>query len=171
MAIGILIFLALVLLGGYVGQLLRIPMGTILGSMLAVGISKHMGWLMLEPLEWLSFIVQLLLGMMIALSFTKLDKEQLKQLGFSLLFIFLSVVIMTTSIGVIIHAFFDIELSVSILSSAPGGMVEMATMADALGLYPPMIVFLHFIRLLLVMLIYPFIIQYSKKFIAKTNEL
>ncbi len=159
-------FVFLAIVGGVVGQWLRIPMGTIIGSMLFVGAGKYFSIVTFEPMVWLSFIVQVSLGIMIGLNFTKMNKKQLHQLGLSLLFIIVSVVFLTVTVGFTVHFFTPIELNIAILSSAPGGMVEMATMAEALNLEAAAVVFLHFVRLLLVMLLFPlvikFVVQYTK---------
>ncbi|WP_100401143.1 AbrB family transcriptional regulator [Bacillus sp. FJAT-44742] len=156
-------FIVLGLLGGGIGYLLRIPMGTILGAMLAVGTGRVMGWITMEPSEVVTFLVQLALGIMIGLSFYQLNKGQLKRAGKGLLFIIIAVVFMTCSVAFMVYFFTGLDKAIAILSSAPGGMVEMATMAEALNLEAPGVIFLHFIRLLLVMLVFPYIISWGVK--------
>lgn len=146
--------------GSFIGYRLKIPMGSVLGAMLLVGAGKALSVLTLVSNTPLSFLVQLLLGMMIGLSFKRLSKKQFIEVRNSLVFVIFSVVLMTILTGYIVSSFPVLSLAVSILSSAPGGMVEMATMANALELEAPIVIFLHFIRLLLVMLLFPQIIKY-----------
>ena len=154
------IYLLTAIFGGLTGLLLRIPMGTIMGAMLFVGLAKAFSIITLEPTSILSFLVQISLGTMIGLSFTKLTKSQLKQIRYSILFIVISVILTTIVTGLVVSRITPISTPIAILSSAPGGMVEMATMAVALNLAAPLVIFLHFIRLLLVMIAYPYLIKY-----------
>lgn len=152
------------------GILLRIPMGTIIGAMVFVGVGKSFSLIQMESSIPLSFLVQVSLGAMIGLSFTKLARDQLKNLSKSIVFIVISVMAMTVITGGIISIFPSVSLPVAILSSAPGGMVEMATMAEALGLEAPAVIFLHFIRLLIVMLLYSRIIEYVSGIQGSSQE-
>lgn len=159
--IQILIFICLMVVGSFIGYRLRIPMGAILGAMVFVGAGKALSILTLASSTPLSFLVQTLLGIMIGLSFNRLTKKQFIEVRNSLIFVIVSVIVMTLTTGYMISFFPMLSRSIAFLSSAPGGMVEMATMANALGLEAPSVIFLHFIRLLLVMLIFPQIIKYS----------
>lgn len=145
-------------------------MGTIIGSMIFVGLGKTFSIIQLESSVTLSFLVQVSLGIMIGLSFTKLTKNQLQEIKNSILFIVISVMMMTVVTGLIVSYITSVPLSVSILSSAPGGMVEMATMAEGLGLEAPSVIFLHFLRLLIVMLIYPSVIKYISRLLFPVGE-
>lgn len=134
-------------------------MGAVLGATLMVGVGKAMHWLEFEPSSTLSFFVQIALGIMIGLSFTKLSKKQFSRLNKSIVFVILVIIMMTVGTGAIVSSFDEVSLPVAVLSSAPGGMVEMATMAGALGLEVPAVIFLHFVRLLIVMVTFPYIIS------------
>lgn len=160
----------LAITGAFIGYKLRIPMGAVLGAMLFVGTGKAFSLLHLESSDPFSFIVQVSLGLMIGLSFTRLSKQQFSQVRNSLIFVIVSVVTMTILTGYIVSFFPFVTRSVAILSSAPGGMVEMATMAEALDLEAPAVVFLHFIRLLIVMLVFPQIIKYFFKTIPVSDR-
>src|SRR5699024_1644832 len=140
-------------------------------------LAKSFSLIQLETSTPLSFVVQVSLGMMIGLSFTRLTKHQLKQIRDSLVFVVITVIAMTAVTGFIVSFITHVSRPISVISSAPGGMVEMATMASALELDAPSVIFLHFLRLLIVMLIYPQIIKYvsvnasSAEVISKeTNE-
>src|SRR5699024_8469825 len=141
----------------------KIPMGTILGAMLVVGMGQVLDLFELAPNKSISFVVQIALGTMIGLNFERMNRDQFKKVAKSLLFIVISVIVMTITVAKIVSKFTNIDYSLLLLSSAPGGMVEMATMANALQLDAPAVIFLHFIRLLLVMLVFPYIILWGVK--------
>ncbi|MGP4079985.1 AbrB family transcriptional regulator [Pseudalkalibacillus sp. R45] len=153
-----IIFAVFAIIGSLCGYYLKIPMGTVLGATVMVGVGKSLQLIEFQPSNYLSFLVQISLGIMIGLSFTKLSKKQLSKLNKSLVFVMVVVIIMTVSTGFIVSYFNSVTVPVAVLSSAPGGMVEMATMAGALGLEVPAVIFLHFVRLLIVMVIFPHII-------------
>ncbi|UUI05635.1 AbrB family transcriptional regulator [Oceanobacillus jeddahense] len=153
--------------GSFIGLKLKIPMGAIIGAMVFIGLGKSFSVIQFDTSNPVSFVVQIALGIMIGLSFTRLTKQQIKQMRDSLVFVVISILVMTVITGLIVGIFTSVSMSVSFLSSAPGGMVEMATMASALKLDAPSVVFLHFSRLLIVMLVYPYIISYVSRMISK----
>jgi membrane AbrB-like protein len=154
------LFIGIASLGGLVGNYLRIPIGTLIGAMFAVGLSKHFSLLSFQSSTILSFFVQMLLGIMFGLSFIKLTKAQLKKLLISFSIIILSVVIMGAGTGFVVSKLTFIDSGLSILASAPGGIPEMAMTAKALRLDAPVVVVIHLIRVILVMSVFTFLLNY-----------
>jgi membrane AbrB-like protein len=164
------LFLLIAFIGAYVGRLLRLPMGSLIGAMFAVGLSKNFLLLAFEPSKTLSFFIQVLLGLMLGLTFIKLEKEQLKKISFSLIVITVGVMTMTFGTGVLINLFTDLDINTSILSTAPGGIGEMATAAQALSLNAPIVTILQLSRVIIIMAILPIILQYIHKKIEKEES-
>lgn len=158
-----LLFMLIATIGGIVGNYLRIPIGTLIGAMFAVGISKHFGLLAFQSSTILSFFIQMLLGIMIGLSFIKLTKEQFKKLLVSFTCIIISVFVMGVGTGFLVSKLTFLHAGLSILSSAPGGIPEMALTAKALGLDAPVVVVIHLIRVILVMSVFTFLLNYFYK--------
>ncbi|MGG0718615.1 AbrB family transcriptional regulator [Robertmurraya massiliosenegalensis] len=157
------LFLTIAALGGIIGSYLKLPLGTMIGAMFAVGISKHFEILSFQTSTPLTFIVQLLLGTMFGLSFIKLTKEQIKKLFFSFIFIFCSVILMSVGTGFLVDKLTFLDLGASILSSSPGGIPEMAITAKALKLEAPIIVVIHLIRVIVVMSFFTILLNYFYK--------
>jgi membrane AbrB-like protein len=154
------LFIGIASLGGLVGNYLRIPIGTLIGAMFAVGLSKHFSILSFQSSTILSFFVQMLLGIMFGLSFIKLTKVQLKKLLISFSIIIISVIIMSAGTGFIVSKLTFIDSGLSILSAASGGIPEMAMTAKALHLDAPVVVVIHLIRVILVMSVFTFLLNY-----------
>lgn len=139
-------------------------------SMLGVGILKNSNLLILQPTIFLSFIIQVMLGIMVGLTVVNLKTNDFKKLGISLGFITLLVLIMTFETGFILTSLTNLDYKIAIISSAPGSLPEMATLANALNLNAPIIVILHLVRVILVMVTYSIIINYFyKKNIREAN--
>jgi membrane AbrB-like protein len=153
------LFIGIASLGGLVGNYLRIPIGTLIGAMFAVGLSKHFSILSFQSSTILSFFVQMLLGIMFGLSFIKLTKVQLKKLLISFSII-ISVIIMGAGTGFIVSKLTFIDSGLSILSAASGGIPEMAMTAKVLHLDAPVVVVIHLIRVILVMSVFTFLLNY-----------
>ncbi len=155
-----ILFIALSVIGGTIGQKLRLPVGTIIGAMFAVGLAKTFHLLTLETTVPMAFLLQVMLGLMVGLTFMKLSVAQLRQLATSLVAITFSVFFITLVSGFILAKVSSFDQSVSILSAAPGGMIEMATIAKTLSLHAPVVIMLHLIRVLSVMTIFPILLDY-----------
>ncbi|WP_019152662.1 AbrB family transcriptional regulator [Robertmurraya massiliosenegalensis] len=157
------LFLMIAAVGGIIGALAKLPLGTMIGAMFAVGISKHFEILSFQTSTPLTFIVQLLLGTMFGLSFIKLTKEQIKKLFFSFSFIIFSVILMSVGTGFLVAKLTFLDLGASILASSPGGIPEMAITAKALELQAPIIVVIHLIRVIVVMSFFTILLNYFYK--------
>ncbi|WP_418198900.1 AbrB family transcriptional regulator [Alkalihalobacterium sp. APHAB7] len=155
-----ILFIVLSIIGGTIGQKLRLPVGTIIGAMFAVGIAKTFQLLTLETTVPMAFVLQVTLGLMVGLTFTKLSVYQLRQLATSLVAVTFSVFLITIGSGLLIATLSPFEQGVAILSAAPGGMIEMATIAKTLSLHAPVVIMLHLIRVLSVMTIFPILLEY-----------
>lgn len=155
-----LFFLTLCFVGGVLGNKLKLPVGYIIGAMLAVGMAKTFQWLTIETSIVMSFMMQVTLGLMVGLTFLKLSIEQLRKLATSLVVITFSVFILTIGIGLLLSNFDTLSPNVALLSAAPGGMIEMATIAKTLSLHAPVVIMLHLTRVLAVMTIFPLLLQY-----------
>ncbi|MDE5412549.1 AbrB family transcriptional regulator [Alkalihalobacillus sp. MEB203] len=155
-----ILFIALSIIGGTIGQKLKLPVGTIIGAMFAVGFAKTFHVLTLETTLPMAFILQVMLGLMVGLTFMKLSVYQLRQLATSLVAVTFSVFFITIGSGILIATLSPFEQSVSILSAAPGGMIEMATIAKTLSLHAPVVIMLHLIRVLSVMTLFPILLDY-----------
>lgn len=168
--IQIVFFLILAVVGAYVGMFLRLPAGAIMGSMIFVILAKFFGILDLPPTKLISFSIQVLLGLNLGLTLTKINKTQLKRLSGALVVIFCGVLLMTFLTGLIIAYVTHLNIKTVFLSSVPGGMAEMSILAQELNLQASVVAILHTLRLLIVLAIFPFILKLVVKRLNSRKE-
>jgi uncharacterized protein len=167
-----MLFLIIGGIGGFIGNKLRFPAGTLMGAMLAVGICKYFGLISLISSNTLSFLVQLGLGLTLGIPIASLDMEEFKKLSKVLIIVGGAVFIMTFVTGYLLSFLTKLGLRTVFLSAAPGGLAEMAIIAKSVELNSSVVAVLHIIRLIIVMTIFPLIIKHVKVRIdRKKNEL
>lgn len=165
-----ILFLIIGGIGGFIGNKLRLPAGTLMGAMIAVGISKYFDLLSFVSNQSLTFLVQLGLGLTLGVSIASLDKEQFKKLSKVLVLVTGAVFVMTFVTGYFLSFMTELNLRTLFLSTAPGGLAEMAIIAKSVDLNSPVVAILHIIRLIIVLTIFPFIIKYVSRKIDKKNS-
>ena len=167
MIFSVVFFILLSTIGGYIGYKSNFPLGVVLGSMLAVGLGKIFGILAMERTETISFIVQVSLGIVLGLSLIKIKKDVFIKVIKSLMVVIIIVLAFTLLGGLFIHWLTEYNLTLSILSVAPGAVVEVATLAQELNLDSPSVVLIHLVRVLVIMSLFPFFIKWALRI---TNE-
>lgn len=156
----LLLFAVVSIAGGYLGQRLKLPIGNLTGAMFAVGFFRYFHLITIGRSVPMGFLVQILIGMILGLSFIKLDKGQLRSLSAGLFIIGFGVLLMGFGIGALVSKITNLDMNLSILSSAPGGIPEMASTAQALQLNAPVIVVIHLVRVLTVMTLFSTLLEY-----------
>lgn len=169
MILSVVLFTLLSIIGGYIGYKTNFPLGVVLGSMLTVGLAKVFGVLVMERTETISFIVQVSLGIVLGLSLIKIKRDVFIKVSKSLIFIIMIVIIFTFVGGLLIHSLTGYDLTLSILSVAPGAVVEVATLAQELNLDSPSVVIIHLLRVLVIMSLFPLFIKWALKIANETG--
>lgn len=157
----IILFLLVGAFGGFVGNKLRLPAGTFMGSMFAVGLTQYYNLLSLERSVILIFLIQLLLGFSLGVSFSSIDKAQFKKLTQVLIIVTFGVLLMTFGIGYLLSLFTYLDLRTLFLATAPGGLAEMSIIAKSIDLNPPVVAIFHVIRLIVVLFVFSIILKYT----------
>ena len=121
-------------------------------------------------LKTLSFFTQTLLGLMLGLSLRKMSKSEIKRLYLSLIVVLLGIILMTFCTGLIIYYFVRLNLKEVLLSSTPGGIAQMATLAQALGLNAPLVVAMHIFRVIFILSLFPIILKFASTKFKIDNE-
>lgn len=163
-------FIILASAGGYIGHKLRLPIGNVIGAMFAVGLAKAFHVLTFGPSVAMTFTIQIVLGLMLGLTFIQFKKEIITRLTFGLVVITVGIVVTLLGIGFLLVKMTDLHLYESILAAAPGGLVEMATIADALAVQAPVVVVLHLVRVIAALSVFPVLAsilyqRYRKKYV------
>lgn len=157
MALQVLILISAALVGGKIGLALRLPIGNVIGALVGVSLLKFSGILTLTPGQIITFVIQVLLGIMLGLTFIKVRFEKIHQIVYMLVIFLISVPLFTLLISLLISTISNLSLIELIVASAPGSMIEMATLSTTLNLEASVIVIIHFFRIVIVLLLFQFI--------------
>jgi membrane AbrB-like protein len=154
-----IVVLAIGALGGVVGRALRIPGGSMLGAMAAVGTVQLMATTPLEiGTEWAT-LGQLLVGAVIG---STLDRRMIRSFRAVLLpgmFAVLTMVLSGVLIGVSFALLGLVDPLTALFGMAPGGFSEMTAAAIALGASGPLVASMHLVRTTTVLVLLPLILR------------
>ncbi|MGO4888192.1 AbrB family transcriptional regulator [Anaerobacillus sp. MEB173] len=165
-----IVFLAVGFTGGYIGHKLKLPVGAMLGAMFAVAIVKSLGFITFQSGTGLIFFLQVCLGAMLGVTFLNFKKEYVKKVSLALFFILFGLVVMIFFIVLLLALVTDLSLPITILSSSPGAIYEMAMLAKMLEEDAPAVVFLHLARVVIIMTLFPLVLHFIIRFLAKRKR-
>jgi len=143
---------------GFILWRLGIPAGAMIGSMIgaaAFNIFTNKGCF---PPR-LRLPLQIISGIFIG---SRMDRESLlgmTELIIPLILLFIGVVTMTFVTAFLVHKITGLELPVCLVASTPGGLGEMALLADDLKIDAPKVVIMHTTRLMSVIILFPTILS------------
>jgi membrane AbrB-like protein len=151
--------LAIGAVGGTIAQLLHLPLGMLLGSLMLVGAVAILGWrplgvtpAMPEPLRF--FFVPVI-GVSIGGAFTPQVLRDALGWWPSLLAL---LVFLPAALGVgfvIYHRLGGLPKSTAFFGAVPGGLIETVVLGEAAGADPRMLTLLQFLRLILCIVLVP----------------
>lgn len=154
----LILSLVIGIFGGACGAFLHIPAGAMSCSMLAVAIYNVKTENAYMPLS-LRKIIQAVGGALIGSRVNMKDILGLKDLIFPILIIIIGFCLMNVLVGIFLYRTTKFSLSTSLLSAAPGGMSDIAIIADDLGANGPQVAMMQFLRASCIIGIYPIIIK------------
>ena len=155
--------------GGLIGHKLRIPVGAMVGSMLAVGIYSSLGFDVFMPYQ-ARIGAQILVGCILGLSLNRNTFIQLKSIIIPALVISISLLTGGLVTGFILFKFLELDIYTAFLGSSAGGMTELSLLALSIGGDGAKIAMLHLIRLLTVVFVMPAILHLFGKLFQKGNK-
>lgn len=157
--VSLCIYVAIGTLGGYVGEKLKIPAGTLVGAMLAVVFFK-----LLSQRDWsipagFGFPVQVLVGVTVGCTF---HPEMLKTFTKVIIPLVSSTVILV-GVGILLSILFArlglMGMSTAYLSTSPGAMSAIVWLALDSHADAPVVVSFHFFRVVFVILTAPILLK------------
>jgi hypothetical protein len=157
--VNLVICLAVGCVGGIVGSQLKVPAGTLTGSIVFVILFKLMTQQAWAVPKNYNFVCQILLGVLIASSFTP---GMFKELGQLVLPVTLSALILMVTGLMLTFLFVKIgwlDFPTAYLGTNPGAMSAMIPMAADASINATTIFCFHFFRILLIALIAPFLFK------------
>lgn len=146
-------------LGGWLGVRFRLPAGALVGAMLVGLIPGLTG---IGPLAWPPFVLEaayLLLGSRVG---SRFDREILRRIWSLLPFVIgfiLGLSLICAGLGWALAAVTDLDLLTALLATSPGGIDAATIAALDTGANVTMVVSIQMARLLLMVLVGPFIVR------------
>ncbi|RCW64974.1 hypothetical protein DFR57_112153 [Saliterribacillus persicus] len=149
----LLIFIPIFLVALYLDD--KLPASTVIIPMFFMAIFRITGVPIADVPALLFILAQLTIGMYLAQSISlkqvkAAGKHAFIFLGLALFLIFISILF-----GIIFSYIANIDMATAILSLAPGGLIEMALTAEAVGGDPSIVGSLQLVRMLLIVLLFP----------------
>lgn len=153
--------IAIGIAGAFIGTVLRLPAGALVGSMLAVAFANIFisQVEIVSPPPQIRLVLQVALGIILGSRFTQDTFLSLKELWQPALLgaaIAISTGILT---GLLISRYLGVEKLTAFLGSAPGGMTDMSLIALDLGAGGSLVLVMHLVRLLCVITIIPLVVR------------
>lgn len=140
--------------GGLLGKKLKVPAGTILGAIVFVVIFNLATELAYLPADS-RVIMQILSGIVLGSSVSKKDVLALRLLIIPCIILIVGMVILNFFFGFIMFRFGGLDLKTSLFATAPGGLVDMALIADELGANMLQVSGLQLFRILFIFIALP----------------
>lgn len=146
--------LAVATVGGLLARKFKLPAGAILGSMVAVIIFNLTTGYGVVPTEFRP-VLQTLSGALVGYRITKSDVIGMKTLLLPALILVAGMIALNIVIGIIVHYIGGIDFATALFASCPGGVTDIALIADELGADTAKVGFMQAVRLLSLLAVYP----------------
>jgi membrane AbrB-like protein len=157
---GLLIYLVVGTAGGLLGSRLKITGGTLIGAMVAVIVFKMLVQKDLEIPKSYTFVVQILIGIMVGISYSPEMNKLFARLAMPV--IISTLVLVTAGLGICIVLIKTglLDASTSYLSTSPGAMVAMISLAAESKANSPIVLAFHFFRIAFIILTAPLVFHF-----------
>lgn len=156
-------------IGGAVAFKLKVPAGMMIGAMAAAAFFNIFTQMAYVP-ENTAVYVRIAAGAMIGCRMTKKDARELKTMIVPSVILILSFIILGISFGFLIHYLSNLDLTTALFASAPGGMSDMALIADELGGDAPKVALLQLMRIMAILGIFPIVLKFLCKRFTKDDK-
>ena len=135
-------------------RFLGIPAGAIMGAMLGAAIFNIASSKGHFPPNF-RLPLQIVAGTFVGLRMDRASIFAMNELIIPVLILFICVIVMTIVVAFAMHKITGLDLPTSLMAATPGGLTEMALMADDLGVNAPKVAVLHMARLMCVIIFFP----------------
>lgn len=154
---GLLIYLVVGLAGGLLGSRLKVTGGTLIGAMVAVILFKMLAQKDLEIPKSYTFIVQILIGIMVGISYSPDMNKLFAKIAIPVIISTLVLVAAGLGICFVLIKTGLLDVSTSYLSTSPGAMVAMISLAAESKANSPVVLAFHFFRIVFIILTAPLV--------------
>jgi membrane AbrB-like protein len=159
-SLGLLAYLGLGLLGGFLGSKLKIPAGALIGAMVTIIAFKMIARVHWEIPKSFTFALQVFLGIMVGATFQPELLQAMKKIAFPVI---ISCVILVGG-GVLMAVIFTrlglLDIGTAYLGTSPGAMSALVVLALESKAHPMLVVCFHFFRVIVVILTAPLVFKW-----------
>lgn len=158
-AVNLMLTLTAASIAGYIGYISKIPAGAMtfaLISSASLNVIFSRGYM---PLN-LRRLTQMFAGVLIGERMTYADLTALKSVIIPALLLLTGIIIINLCIGIFINKAAGLEIITSLFASAPGGVSDMALIAEELGADAPKVAILQLARYVCIIGIFPILIKF-----------
>ena len=134
-----------------------VPAGAMIGAMIGAAAYNIISNKAYFP-PGLRSPIQIIAGIFIGMRLDRTSLFSLYELGIPLLILFATVIAMTVCSAFVMHKIGKLDASTSLLSSTPGGLTEMAMLADDINADSAKVAVLQTARLITVIVLFPTIL-------------
>ena len=160
----LLIVLCIAVAGGLAGYKLKIPVGGLLGAMVAVIIYTFI----VQPSFYLPVefrvALQLCMGPLIGSRLSREDIRGLRILALPIVILLVCMVSLNIIFGFIMYRFSNLDIATALFSTAPGGMMDMVIISADFDANYAYVALLQLSRLLVILVV---IVPFYKKIMVK----
>lgn len=153
-------------IGGEIAVRLKLPAGRIVGGIVGV-IILNLTYGHSYFYEDIRIWMQILSGAMIGSRIGLKEIKQLKVIVLPTLILLFAMIIMNLLFGGLIYKFSSLDITTALFAVTPGGLTDMALLADDLGANSAYVGILQIFRILIIFLVFP---PLFKKLILKEQK-
>lgn len=155
----LLITLIVGIIGGIIAMKLKVPAGTMMGSMIAVAIFNVTTGQAFMPQD-IRIVTQIAAGAFIGTGIKYKDVLDMRLMIKPAIFMISLMIILDVAMGYVMHLVTGIDLITALFACAPGGVVDMSLISSDLGADSSKVAILQLVRLMSVLIIFPTLMKY-----------
>lgn len=161
---GIVLLLAAGVVGGYLAQLLKVPGGAALGSMLAAAaMSVALGQRAVVLPKSFDFAALVLVGVSVGATINRGALSSITQLIVPALLILVVFSLVGVALAVLLQRYFAFDLMTALFATAPGGLSNMAILAKDSGGNALVVALIHLVRVVGIFLFVPVVAFFLRR--------
>lgn len=153
-----LITFAIALFGSIVFDKMKIPCGQMIGALICVTAFNIFTENAVFPVIFKN-MSQILSGTMIGRKVTKQDVIELRKVIIPTCILLVFMTLMNITVGVSVNKLGGLDIATALFAAAPGGLSDMALLADDLGANAAYVTILQLVRVLTIYMVMPAIIK------------
>lgn len=155
---GLLLLLAAGVGGGALAQVIKLPGGAAIGAMLAVGaVNVALGERAASVPQGINFAALVLIGVSIGASVQRDTLASAANLIWPALLILVVFSVVGVALAVLLQRFFGFDLTTALFATAPGGMSNMAILAQDAGGNGFAVALIHMVRVIGIFILLPLV--------------